>query len=142
MRGNWKINEFGNIVCIPSGEKPNQQIGIFWYIDDEIIKDSVPYKKGKPDDEMIQHGNHYEFWQAMQPNTEIERKLKAYVHNTYPRGRVVFFPLRKVFRVYSDICVDNDDYKMMKVLESFELEDFDIEFGYDESYCCTECNSF
>jgi len=140
MRGNWTRDEFGNIICIPSGEMPNQQVGIFWFIDNEVIKVAVPYKEGIPDDDVIQYGNHRDFWHTLQPVTKSERQLKACAYNTYPRGRIIFFPLRKVFRVYSDICIDTDHYKMIKVLESFELEDFDIEFEYDENYYCAGCN--
>jgi len=138
MSSNYKEDESGELVFIPSGEIPNQQVGIFWLIDNEVIKDAVPYKEGKPHGEMIQHGNHYEFWQALQPTTEGARKLKSRAYDTYPRGWIVFSPVKKVFRLYRDCCLDSDDEVI--VLESFEIEDCDIEFGDDEQYCCAGCN--
>ena len=140
MRGNWTEDEFGDIVFIPSGEMPNQQVGIYWFIDNEVIKDSVLYKEGESHGEAIQHGSHYDFWQALQPTTEIEKKLKSRPYDAYPRGRIVFFPARKVFRLYLNTCLDSDDDVI--VLESFEIEDFDIEFGDDEHYRCAGCNPF
>jgi hypothetical protein len=138
MRGFYKEDESWELVFMPSREIPNQQVGIYWFIDNEVIKDAVPYKKGEPDGEMIQHGNHYEFWQALQPTTEGERKLKSRAYDAYPRGKIVFFPERKTFRLYRDSCLDSDDEVI--VLEYFEIEDFDIEFGDDEQYYCAGCN--
>ena len=140
MHGFYKEDELGELVFIPSGEMPNQQIGIYWFIDNEVIKDAVPYKEGEPYGEAIQHGSHYEFWEALQPTTEIEKKLKARAYDAYPRGRIVFFPSREVFRIYSDRCLDSDDSVL--VLESFEIEDFNIEFEDDEHYRCAGCNPF
>jgi len=140
MHGNYKEDESGELVFIPSGEMPNQQVGIYWFIDNEVIKDAVPYKEGEPYDEAIQHGSHYEFWEALQPTTEIERKLKSRAYDAYPRGRVVFFPARKVFCIYLDRCLDSDD--SVRVDEAFEIEDFDIEHGDDEHYRCAGCNPF
>ncbi|PKN19281.1 MAG: hypothetical protein CVU71_07165 [Deltaproteobacteria bacterium HGW-Deltaproteobacteria-6] len=140
MRGYYKENESGELVFIPSGEMPNQQVGIYWFIDNEVIKDAVPFKDGEPYGEVIQYGSHFDFWQALQPTTEIEKKLKSHAYDAYPRGRIVFFPARKVFRIYSDHCLDTDD--LNKVLESFEIEDFDIEIKDDEHYRCAGCNPF
>ena len=140
MRGNWKEDESGGLVFIPSGEMPNQQVGIYWFIDNEVIKDAVPYKEGEPYGEAIQHGSHYEFWEALQPTSEIERKLKSRAYDAYPRGRVVFFPARKVFCIYLDRCLDSDD--SVRIDEAFEIEDFDIEYGDDEHYRCAGCNPF
>jgi len=138
MRGYYKEDESGEIAFIPSDKISNQQVGIYWFIDNEVIKDAVPYKEGEPHGEIIRHGNHYEFWQALQPTTEIERKLKSRAYDAYPRGKIVFFPARKMFRFYVDGCLDPDDEVI--VLESFEIEDFDIEFGVDEHYLCAGCN--
>ena len=106
MRGNWKEDETGDIVFIPSGEMPNQQVGIYWFIDNEVIKDAVPYKDGEPYGEAIQHGGHYDFWQALQPTTEIERKLKSRAYDAYPRGRVIYFPKKNMCRIYHDFCLE------------------------------------
>jgi hypothetical protein len=139
MCGHWQSDENDDVVFISSGEIPNQQVGIYWFINNEVIKEAVSYKKGEPYGEAIQHGNHYEFWQALQPTTESERKLKFHAYDAYPRGRIVFFPSRKNFRVCLDSCVDSDN--LAEVLDSFEIEDFDIEIGDDEHYYCAGCNS-
>ena len=138
MRGHWEITENDEVVFIPSGKIANQQVGIYWFIDNKVIKDAVYYKQGEPYGEAIQHGSHYKFWQALKPTTDSERKLKSRAYDAYPRGRIVFFPARKVFRIYLDSCVDSDD--LAKVLDSFEVEDFDIEIGDDEHYHCASCN--
>ena len=140
MHGNYKEDESGELVFIPSGEMPNQQVGIYWFIDNEVIKDAVPYKEGEPYGEAIQHGSHYEFWEALQPTTEIERKLKSRAYDAYPRGRVVFFPARKAFCIYLDRCLDSND--SVRIDEAFEIEDFDIEYADDEHYRCAGCNPF
>jgi hypothetical protein len=141
MSGYYKENESGKLVFIPSGDMPNQQVGIYWFIDNEVIKDAVPYKEGEPYGEAIQHGSHYEFWQTIKPATEIEKKLKSRAYDAYPRGRIVFFPSREVFCIYMDRCLENVS-KLIKVLKSFEIENVHFEIEIDEHYRCAVCNPY
>jgi len=76
----------------------------------------------------------------LQPTTEIERKLKSCAYDAYPRGRIVFFPARKVFRIYTDRCLTVDD--LNKALESFEIVNVRFEIELDGHYICAGCNPY
>lgn len=119
--------------------KPSPKVGIFYFIDDQIIMSAVPAKKGEPYGEAVQHGGHYEFWKSLIPRNLIERRFKARAYDAYPRGRVVYFPKSKKYRIYYDSCL-NVDNEITIVTEKFQLYGVDIELGYDEHYKCARCN--
>lgn len=116
----------------------NPKVGIFFYVDGEIIIDAVPFESGEPYGEAVQHGGHYDYWDALIPKTLVERKFKARAYDAYPRGRVVYYPKRKIFRLYSDRCLKADDLNAVK--EKFGLETVKVEFETDEHYQCAKCN--
>lgn len=114
------------------------QVGIFFYVDDEIVVDAVPVGSGEPYGEAVQHGGHYDYWDFCIPKTAAERKLKARAYDAYPRGRVVYFPKRKIFRVYADRCLKASAFNAVK--ETYGLEAVKVEFETDVHYQCAKCN--
>lgn len=119
--------------------KSEPEVGIFFFIDASILADSIAVEKGEKYGAAIQHGGHYEFWEAVKPTTLAERKFKARAYDAFPRGRVVYFPERNKFRVYHDDCLRIRP-DLAKVIERFNLELMDIEFEKDEHYQCAKCN--
>lgn len=111
-------------------------VGIFFYVDGDIIMDAVPAGLGEPYGEAVQHGGHYEFWDALIPKSLSERKLKSRPYDAYPRGRVVFFPRKNLFLLYADRCLKKDAINEIK--DKFGLVTF--ECGTDEHYRCAACN--
>ena len=81
------------------------QVGIFFYVECEIITDAVPVESGEPYGEAVQHGGHYDHWDSLVPKNTAERKLKARAYDAYPRGRVIHFPKPKIYRLYADRCL-------------------------------------
>ena len=67
-----------------------------------------------------------------------ERLFKAHAYDYYPRGRVVFFPLQGICRVYVDPCLRQDDIRRIMIL--FQLDDQKVEVATDEHYRCSLCN--
>jgi hypothetical protein len=93
----------------------NPKVGIFFFIDNEILMDAVHIEKGEAYGDAIQHGGHYEFWESLKPNILAERKFKARAYDAYPRGRVVYFPKKEKYIIYADRCIKNkrDDKKSL-----------------------------
>jgi hypothetical protein len=59
----YKENESGKLVPVvdESLPVPIPKVGIFFFVDGEIIMDAVPVEKGEQRGDEIQRGNHYEF---------------------------------------------------------------------------------
>jgi len=108
----YKEDESGEIVPVVDEILPDPvpKVGIFFFVDGEIIMDTVPVENGEPYGDAIQHGGHYEFWEKLVPKTLAERRFKARAYDAYPRGRVVFFPNRKKYVLYGDRCISTDEY--------------------------------
>jgi hypothetical protein len=139
----WREDEQGELIPVYSEEEFEPMVGIFFFVDDEIIIDSVPVEDGEPYGEAIQYGGHYEFWEMLAPRTLSERRFKARAYDAYPRGRVVFFPDRKKYVLYGDRCISTDDYGI--IAEKFGLdlvltEGYEINIEHDLHYKCSRCN--
>ena len=119
---------------------PQIRVGIFWCVDNVIVGDAVPEEKAEPYGDAVQHGAHYEFWQALTPKTESEKKLKSHAYDYYPRGRMVLFPKRQTARLYTDGCLSKENLK--DALAFFGQEEYRVEIERDEHYRCSQCNRF
>jgi len=122
----------------------NPHVGIFWFVNtkwkDFLIADAVPYAEGELYGVAIQYSGHYDFWGMLKPKSEAEKLLKSCPYDTYPRGRVVFFPDTGTFCVYLDGCLTADN--LITVFRAFELgsDKFHITLRRDEHYRCSVCN--
>jgi hypothetical protein len=117
------------------------KVGIFYFIDNSVLIDAVPAERGEPYADAIQHGSHYDFWQNLTPKTGIEKRLKSRAYDAYPRGRVVYFPKRTIYRIYYDTCIDfSDDMPFIK--DRFGLDKVEIEYEHDVHYQCSKCNPY
>ena len=115
------------------------KVGIFFFIEDQILIDAVPVEQGERYGDALQHGEHYEFWKRLVPNGIAERSFKSRAYDAYPRGRVVYFPKRKEFCLYHDACL-MPEREIRKVIEEFELAGAKIEIMEDGHYKCETCN--
>lgn len=73
---------------------PQIRVGIYWFVMGVVIGDAVLLEEAEPYGEALQHGGHYDYWCRLRPRTKEERTLKSRPYDYWPRGRVVFFPLR------------------------------------------------
>lgn len=137
----WREDENEELVHVIKDKIPDPipKVGIFYFIDEQVILDAVPVEKGAPYGDAIQHGSHYEFWESLIPKTKTEKRLKSRAYDAYPRGRVIYFPKKNIYRIYYDYCIDFSDY-MPLITDSFGLDDVEVEFEYDEHYQCSGCN--
>lgn len=114
------------------------KVGIFFKMDVDILIDSVNVDAGEPYGEAIQFGGHYEFWEKLRPANLCERRFKAHAYDYYPRGRVVYFPRRNIYILYSDRCLTAEDIRT--VVQAFALENQSFEVAGDAHYRCARCN--
>jgi hypothetical protein len=138
MRGIYKEVNW-EVVLIPDSLQPVQNVGIFWCVDGKIVGDAVTIDEAEPYGDALQYGGHYEFWEMLKASNDAERKLKSHVYDYYPRGRMVFFPVRNTVRLYIDSCIDNDN--LNDALSFFKHGEFQIEIENDQHYRCAGCNS-
>jgi hypothetical protein len=146
MVGAWRFDEEGNPVRVPMDIPCNPMVGIFWFIKEgnleEAVIDAVPFEQGVLVDGVLQHGDHYEFWQSLEPVTAAERQLKASQFDYYTRGRVVYDPESKKFLIFADLCISAGDLNI--ALEWFDcFGDFDFEIMDKDDryqYRCAQCS--
>ena len=86
-------------------KESSPQVGIYFVVQGEVICDTVSVEQGEPYGEAIEHGGHNDFHEMLLPSCAIERIFKMKPYDFFPRGRVVFFPLLNVFRLYADRCL-------------------------------------
>jgi hypothetical protein len=147
MNNTCRENDNGNISRDTySTEILHPKVGIFWVVKTErkdfVIADALPCAEGEPYGIAIQYGGHYNFWEMLKPKSEKEKLLKSYPYDTYPRGRVVFFPDTGTFRVYLDGCLTVDN--LTAIFRVFELDSdkLRITLMRDEHYRCAACNLY
>lgn len=116
-----------------------KKVGIFFFIDSEILMDAVAIEEGEAYGDALQHGGHYEYWEKLNPQTLAERKFKTRAYDAYPRGRVVYFPKKVKFHIYYDPCLGKGS-RLDAIRTLFGLTGQDVEFAQDEHYQCANCN--
>jgi len=143
MAGLWKFDENGEVVRIPEEVECNPKVGIFWIIKEgdleELIADAVPYEAGALHEGVQQYGDHFEYWQSLQPKTQAEEMLKSKRFDHYSRGHVDYNPGSKTFLLYADLCLSAED--LTAAFEMFDFGDFDFKMmDEDVRYQCARCN--
>jgi len=113
-------------------------VGIYFFVDGELVVNAVPIEQGESYVDTIQYGGHYEFWEKLQPRTSAERKMKDCAYDAYPRGRVVYFSGNRTYCIYVDECLKKDD--IISIRDAFGLRWTKAEVDYDENYQCAKCN--
>jgi len=117
---------------------PHTRVGIFWYVDDTVIGDTVELEDAEEYGDAFQQGGHHESWVRLTPVTGAKKKLKSHAYDYYPRGRMVFFPHGRTARLYVDECMNIAS--IAAVLKFFGHAHYRIEIKTDEHYRCSTCN--
>jgi hypothetical protein len=113
-------------------------VGIYFKIGTDWLVDAVAVLSGEPYGEAIQHGEHYSFWDAFRPGSPAEYRFKRHAYDYYPRGRIVYFPQKGVYRIYLDPCLTAED--LSAIIARFDLEGHPREVVDDRHYRCSRCN--
>ncbi len=116
------------------------KVGIFFFVDGHVIMDAAPVERGKAVGDAIQYGNDYQFWKTLHPTTATEHSFKQWPYYAFPRGKVVYIPGERVFRVYADPCLKRKDIE--SVVKQFGRENAAVDIGNDELYQCYKCNKY
>jgi len=95
------------------------QVGIFWILKGEIIRDSVPVSQGEEYGNCVNGlSDHCTFWPKIQ---RTRPETRHYGYDQVPRGRVVYRIPDNTFLVYgSERFVRSEDQKRL-VLSAFDL---------------------
>lgn len=116
------------------------KVGIFFKIGNNFLIDAVPLAEGEPYEDAIGYSGHYDFYERLEPSTPAERRFKMHDYDYYPRGRVVGFPKKNSFILYTDPCLTPDD--LSRIISLFGLDGLMLEVAEDEHYRCSTCNTF
>ncbi len=121
-------------------------VGIFWFVPDgadlsTIVIDATPLDKASDYAGLKTHERgHYEFWSGLaQLGTRgLEaRGLPAIIadeeYETYPRGRVIFDPQAKCFRIYADARLHSRPY-IAAICLKFGIKEADVQVFRDAHY--------
>lgn len=115
------------------------QVGIFWWVEEELLCDAVGLAAAEPYGVALQHGGHFDFHQALQPATLRDCRFRESEYDHYPRGRVVYFPARRLFAVYIDRCLNLEPIRQ-QIRARFALTG-EVRFGWDSHYRCAGCGA-
>jgi len=116
------------------------KVGIFFKVGNDFLIDAVLLADGEPYGDAIGYSGHYDFHESLEPSTPHERRFKAHDYDYYPRGRVVCFPKKNSFNLYTDPCLTPDDIN--RIMNLFALDGQTVEVAGDEHYRCSTCNKF
>jgi hypothetical protein len=107
-------------------------VGIFWFLDGNLIRDGISWTKGEEYGEFINGTkDHYECWESLRRKQSRVRRLE---YDEVPRGRVVYSKGDKKFYIYgSEQFVKNKEEKKM-VLKAFSIAASEAVFRFDENY--------
>ena len=107
-------------------------VGIYLVVRGEVLIDAIELEKAEPYGDALQHGGHYEWHEALIPKTRVEWQLKRAQYEFWPRGRVVYFVSRNVFRVYISPRISRAIIEEIIYLFGLREETYEVE--YDEHY--------
>ncbi|MBC8018766.1 MAG: hypothetical protein H7X83_09640 [Verrucomicrobia bacterium] len=119
-------------------ENDKAKVGIFFKISRDFLTDSVPLSDGDLYGDAVGYSGHYDFHENLDPSTPAECRFKAHDYDYYPRGRVVYFPKKNSFVLYTDPCLTPDD--IIHLICLFVLDGQTVEVAGDEHYRCATCN--
>jgi hypothetical protein len=114
------------------------QVGIYFVVKGHVLQDSVSLDHAEPYGEALQYSGHNDYHEALCPESPAEKLFKHMPYDYFPRGRVVYFPSKKVFRLYYDTCLSKSE--IQTVMEAFALCSKSVELETDEHYKCSKCN--
>lgn len=114
------------------------RVGIYFLVKGHILSESAALEHAEPYGDALQYGGHNDFHEDLRPQSPIEQLFKSMPYDYFPRGRVVYFQNRNIFRVYFDKCLSETD--IQNVIGAFALDQQNIEIERDEHYQCAKCN--
>jgi len=114
----------------------SMKVGIFFIVNQSIILDAAPLNQAKKNNEFIEHGEHYNFWQVFAADSADEHLFKSHAYDYYPRGRVTFSISKQKPSLYLDKCLSKS--ALERLLSIFELPK-ELLFKRDEHYQCHFC---
>ena len=117
--------------------KPESRVGIFWIFGGEVILDTTPVSEAEPYGEARGHPlGHLEHWTELQRTGAVFREFE---YDDLPRGRVVYFPMRREFVLYADPCILQRKNFVRRIMAQMNLPHNRTRISSDEHYQCLYC---
>ena len=108
------------------------EVGIFWLIDNKLVADSIPWRQADIYGGFYSGKNdHAAFWTTLQ---RLLPQWKGKDYTDFPRGRVLFDSMEKVFLVYSSRGIVNSQDLRKMILAEFNLPMPATKFAADFHY--------
>jgi hypothetical protein len=111
-------------------------VGIFFLVHGKVVFDATPLEQAELYGDSLGFSGHYDYWEALMPQSPAEQLFKSRDYDYFPRGRVVYFMKSKRFRLYADPCLKKADLET--IAATFHLPDYQL--ARDEHYQCAHCN--
>jgi len=109
------------------------KVGLFFYVNGEVFTDSVDIERAEVyGDFRIGDSSHYKIWDKKYD------KIYNKPYDYYPRGRVVFKFKENKYILYIDKCISKKG--IQEIIETFGIENENVEIGTDTHYVCKKCN--
>jgi hypothetical protein len=107
-------------------------VGIFWWIDNKLVADSIPWRQADVNGGFYSGKNdHAVFWRTLQ---RLRPQWQGKDYTDFPRGRVLFDSMEAVFVVYSSQGIVNSSALKKMMLAEFNLPLAATKFAADYHY--------
>lgn len=119
-------------------EEKEPQVGIIYYIKDELFIEGTPVSMGEPYGQFINHPTgHDRYWDMIVQLLARHRgmvELKDLEYDHYPRGRVVYDTKKKVFTIYLDKMLIEKEEIVAGIKEKLNLTGQKVRLATDPHY--------
>lgn len=114
------------------------QVGIIYYIKDELLIDGTPVSMGEPYGDFINHPiGHDRYWDMIVRLLVRHRgmvELKDLEYDHYPRGRVVYDTKKKEYIIYLDKVLIDKEKIVFDIKEELNLTGQKVRLATDPHY--------
>jgi hypothetical protein len=125
------------------GDSNEPRVGIFFFVDDELVILSTPLSEGEDDGDFVNdRRGHPECWPSIAQSLEKTEGTgygnKSY--DFYPRGRCVYSSKNDQFFLYADRCILRDTNLVERLITTLNLPQDKVIKDRDFHYKCAQCN--
>jgi hypothetical protein len=119
-------------------EAKEPQVGIIYYIKNELFIDGTPVSMGEPYGDFLNHPTgHSQYWDMIVKLLVRHRgllELKDFEYDYYPRGRVIYDKKKEEFIIYLDKTLIDKDNLVSEIKEELNLTGQKARLATDSHY--------
>jgi hypothetical protein len=125
------------------GGSDEAHVGLFFYVEDELVILSVPVSEGENDGDFVNdRRGHPDSWPSIAKSLEKAggRTYRSRSYDFYPRGRCVYSSKNDQFFLYADRCILRDPNLVEQLIKNLNLPSERVTTDRDPHYKCAQCN--